>query len=221
MSQPSARGLLSSEASSPDDALSWLTHTIRATLNGVDGVSISLARGRRLVSVGATDPLVRAADARQYERGEGPVSAAQFGVPISQDDDVADTPPSYTCRRQSNGLGLRSLTSIPLASRGRLAGVLNLYSAQPGPLAADVLDAAVAMAEVAGDLVALNADVDVVAQVMTAGDEIAEGTRAIMRRFGMDAERALAYLVRASQTSQLCLRQVATEVTGGRVLVEP
>lgn len=172
MIKRSARSLLSAEVSSSDDALSWLTHTVRATLSGVDGVSISVLRRRRWVSVGTTDPLVRAADDLQYERGQGPVIAASHGVPIAQANDLSKALRRFASDPRAAGLGFRSLTSIPLASHGRLVGVLNLYSAQPRPLAVDVVDAAVSTANLAGDLVALTLDVDVVTQVMGDGDQV-------------------------------------------------
>ncbi len=169
VSQPAVLGLLSTDNSPGEDALSWLTHSVRAVLSGVDAVSISVLNGRRLLSVGATDPLVEAADTLQYKRGEGPTIDASRGAWMSSTDDLAATLREQTCGSDTAVPGFRSLTAISLSAQGYHVGALNLYATGPSPLAQHVLDAALDLARVIGDLVALSAAVDAVAQVMTAG----------------------------------------------------
>lgn len=213
MTATSPLALLASSGETSDERLSWITHTARATLTGVDGVSITLVEGRALRTIGATDPLVEAADALQYRLGEGPSIDASLGVPLSHANDIGRDLRWQAYGRAVAGLGFHAQTAVPLYAGGRRVGVLNLYSTRPGPLDEGVLDAALRLAHVAGELIWVRRRLDAVAQATAAGPDVAAATRIMMKRCQLDEARAFHYLVRAADSGQVRLRQVAKELT--------
>ena len=215
MTATSPLALLASSGETSDERLSWITHTARATLAGVDGVSITLVEGRALRTIGATDPLVEAADAQQYRLGEGPSIDASLGVPLSHANDVGKDLRWQAYGRAVAELGIHAQTAIPLCAEGRLVGVLNLYSTQPGPLDEGVLEAAMRLANAAGELLWMTRRLDAVAQATAAGPDVAAATRIVMQRYRLDEERAFHCLVQAAATSRVRLRQVAKELRAG------
>ncbi len=207
------RELPSTFDDSHSDTLSWVTHTARNTLAGVDYVSICVAHSPgRTYSVGATDPLAERADAMQHELGEGPCIDADLGVDIAHSNDIKSDRRWRRYGARAAEMGIRSQTAIELRAAARAIGVLNLYSTQLGPLEDGVVDAARALASEASLMLRMSQAVDDLTTAVPGGSDIDIATAIVMQRYQLDADRAFLYLVRASKTGHVKLCQVAREL---------
>ena len=125
-----------------------------ATLDGADGVSVTLERHGRLMTVAATNDTVLQMDAHQYETGEGPcLSAATEGVEFHIES-LADESRWPAFLPLALGEGIASILSRPLTDRGRPVGALNVYSNTAGTFGPDHQELAVMFAEQASRIVA-------------------------------------------------------------------
>jgi anti-anti-sigma factor len=109
-------------------ALRLLVALAQVTVEGADGVSISLRRRGTLSTVAASDQVILAMDAGQYETGEGPcVDASAEGRRFHAE--ALDTEmrwPSFTPKALA--LGINSILSSPLGAGDTPVGALNIYS---------------------------------------------------------------------------------------------
>ncbi|CAN5289579.1 hypothetical protein BH23ACT9_BH23ACT9_06370 [soil metagenome] len=111
-----------------DAALRLVAVLTRATVEGADGVSVTLPRRGHLMTVASTDETIRRMDGHQYETGQGPcLSAAEEGRPFhaASLDDEARWPAFVPRARQE---GIASILSTPLTADGAPLGALNIYS---------------------------------------------------------------------------------------------
>jgi len=111
-----------------DGALRLVVSLTRATVEGADGVSVSLQRHGRLNTVAASDKTISAMDADQYATGEGPcVDASVQGHWFHVESLEQETRwPAFTPRALQ--LGIRSILSNPILVEERPIGALNIYS---------------------------------------------------------------------------------------------
>jgi anti-anti-sigma factor len=122
------RSALAADRDVVDAALRLVVALAHATVDGADGVSVSLTRHGRLVSVAATDDTVAGMDRDQHASGEGPcVAAAEegrwFHVESLQDESRW---PTFVPLAQARGIN--SILSTPLRASTGPAGALNIYS---------------------------------------------------------------------------------------------
>ncbi|MET9000345.1 GAF and ANTAR domain-containing protein [Amycolatopsis sp. Hca4] len=116
-----------------DSVLELIVSLADTTITAAAGVGVTLVDADGgFVTTSASDPLVREADALQYELGEGPCLAALAGCAPERIDDVA------TERRWSRwcaavaGFGLRSVLSAPMITGDGCHGAIKLYATTPG-----------------------------------------------------------------------------------------
>lgn len=83
-------------------------------------------------STGATDQVVAAADALQYELGEGPCLSAWASSSVQRVDDTATEERWSTWCAAVQGLGLRSVLSVPLVYQDRTIGAMKVYATTVG-----------------------------------------------------------------------------------------
>ena len=100
----------------------------QASVEGADGVSVSLQRHGRLTTVAATDQTILDMDARQYATGEGPcVDASVEGHWFHAESLDEETRwPTFTPKAQR--LGINAILSNPLGAENGPVGALNIYS---------------------------------------------------------------------------------------------
>jgi GAF domain-containing protein len=206
---PSLMNALGADA---DDTLSWLTHAVVDALPALDYASISVLQGGDLATVGATDPLALKADSLQYELGEGPcVAAARQSTVVPSADAASDARwPAYAARVAE--LGIRAQAGLPIRSGTKTLGALNLYTTRKGALGTDELTVAAGYATQAATAMLLRRRVETLTQAVSSRTIISQAIGLVMERFSLDEDRALDYLVRVSQTSNVKLRQVAREL---------
>jgi hypothetical protein len=125
-----ARGLQQEETL--QDTLRGIVAAAVDTVPGVQYAGLSEVKARREINTSAwTDELVRAADAVQYETGQGPCLDAiymQQTVCVS-DMGSDDRWPEFAKRAQQLGVG--SMLSFQLYVVGDNLGALNLYNREP------------------------------------------------------------------------------------------
>ena len=118
-----------------DSALRLVVSLARATIDGADGVSVTLNRQGRLTTVAASDKVVAAMDADQYETGEGPCVHAAVTGNRAHSESLRDESrwPAFTPRAVRSGIN--AIMSTPLLAAGLPAGALNIYSRTPNTFA--------------------------------------------------------------------------------------
>ena len=198
-------------------ALSLVVALAQATVPGADGVSVMLSRLGTLTTVAASDETISGMDADQYATGEGPcVSAASEGRRVYVDSLEGESRwPQFIPRARRRGIN--SILSMPLLTRGRPLGSLNIYSTNAGAFAESDQPMAALCAQQACDVLLASASVDVPAEELSARlRDALESRRAItlavgifMARRGVSVVEGHAMLLQASRENAITLRQQA------------
>ena len=186
---------------------------------GAQAASISVVLGRRQVtSQHPSSDLARQVDALQSEAGEGPCLDAIYEQSTVRVPDLRHEQRWPLFAQRAYELGVGSMLSFQLYVEGDNLGSLNLYnhaadgfddeSEQVGLLFAS--HAAVAYADAK--------KIDGLARAIATRDLIGQAKGILMERYGIDADHAFAVLTRASQYTQLRLRDVAAELVSTRRL---
>ena len=202
-----------------DAALRLVTLLAGATVEGADGVSVTLERNGRLSTVASTNDTVRLMDDHQYATGEGPCLAAAAQGHWFHSESLAeeDRWPAFVPRAIEEGIA--SILSTPLMTAERAVGALNIYSTTDrafGPRQQEL--AALFASQASGILVDGGAD----AADAKLGERILEGLHArqmiaraegvLMARDHLSAERATATLHRAARAAEEAVLKHATEI---------
>jgi anti-anti-sigma factor len=199
-----------------DSALTLVVELARATVDGADGVSISLRRNGILATVAATDDTIRAMDADQYETGEGPcVDASEKGNWFHAESLDSETRwPSFTPRARQ--LGIKAILSSPLTSVDQSVGALNIYSLTAETFEdKDQESAAAVAAQASVILSAARAGVDDseraqrFREALRSREAIAIAIGVVMERYGLDEDAAFDALLRLSLQRNEPLRDEA------------
>lgn len=202
-----------------DAALRLVVALAHATVTGADGVSVMLSRAGVLATVAASDETISGMDADQYATGQGPcVSAASEGQRIyveSLDSEVRW--PEFIPRAKERGIN--SILSMPLLTRGRPLGALNIYSNRAGALSDPDQSLAALCAQQASDLLA-SAAMDVSAEDLSARlraalqvrETITLAVGIVMKTEGISADDAQALLLQSSHHSAIPLREQAQDL---------
>jgi hypothetical protein len=184
-----------------------------AQIPGVDEGSISVVRARRdVISQSPSSDLPERVDALQAETGEGPCLDAVFEERVVHVPDMGSERrwPHFAARAAEAGAA--SMLSLRLWVEGDDLGALNLYGREAHAFTEEseqigllfVSHAAVAMAGAQKQ--------DNLLAGLDARDLIGQAKGILMERYKIDALKAFALLVRASQHSNRKLRDIATEL---------
>lgn len=202
-----------------DAALRLVVALAHATVRGADGVSVMLSRAGTLATAAASDETISGMDADQYATGQGPcLSAASDGQRIYVESlDTEVRWPAFIPRARERGIN--SILSMPLLTRGRPLGALNIYSNRAGALGEPDHSLAALCAQQASDLLT-SASVDVSAEDLSgrlrAALEVREtiilAVGIVMKSEGISAADAHALLLQSSHHSAIPLREQAQAV---------
>ena len=101
---------------------------------GAAGAGVTLVDDRGQRSMAASNALVQAADALQYEIGSGPcLTSWQQQVSVRIDDVAKETRwPQWAAKVLE--VGVRGTLSVPLVAGGACLGAIKVYSTEPGAL---------------------------------------------------------------------------------------
>lgn len=207
------------EAHSVTETLAPLLEMCVEAVEACDFAGISLVEDERVRTLAASDETLREIDDLQFELRQGPCFDAMRQHDVITANDLSTDPrwPQWG-PLVSDRTGVRSSMSYRLFTTQRSLGALNMYAKQPSSFTHDdVLE---------GHVVATHAAVAVAgtlkeAQLTRALETrtvIGQATGILMERFGMDAESAFATMRRVSQTHNVKLHTLASDlVTTGRM----
>lgn len=142
-----------------DATLRVVTGLANGTVDGADGVSISLRRTGQMTTVASTNETVVQMDDHQYDTGQGPcLSAAAEGIPFLVEALAQEERwPAFVPRALEQGI--TSVVSTPLVVGGRSVGALNVYSSSR-PFGIHEQEMCALFADAASGLLAGTAPVD-------------------------------------------------------------
>jgi GAF domain-containing protein len=122
------KALVTSSTDVVDAALRLVTALADATVDNADGVSVTLERHGRLMTVAASNNKVLTMDVHQYETGEGPCLDAKANGRWYYIESLDDETRWPTFVPLALSQGIHSILSSPLMTSERPQGALNIYS---------------------------------------------------------------------------------------------
>ncbi len=200
-------------ASDFDETLTRITHAARDNVPNVDYASISiLHEDGRIETVAATDPVAVQADSAQYELREGPCFEAVVEEHLVRAADVVNDARWPRYGAAVGRLGLRAQMALQLYDHPRGShGALNLYSTTSGAFD-DPEHLAELFTRQATMALGFAEEISGLKDALGNRKLIGQAIGIVMERYAVNEGRALAFLIRASQASNVKLREVARTV---------
>lgn len=198
----------------PEQVIEHALSMVLDAIDGADEASISLLhKGELLQTPAATGPLAFACDRAQYDLGEGPCLEALWDGGTLLIEDIANDSrwPKWTPRAVQEGA--RSLLACHLFSPGGVLGAVNVYSRTPQAFQASdaVLLPALAV-HVAMALARAENEVNLT-RAIESRQVIGQAVGILMERHRLSASASFDLLVKASQTSNIKLSEIAQRVS--------
>ena len=201
-----------------DDVLSDITRIARRAVRGSEAASITLIRGDKAFTAAYDGQMALDADELQYKRGYGPCVDAGLAGQVMRIEDMATEErwPDYTREVAAHGIG--SSLSVPLPFQTATIGALNIYAGRPHAFSEDQTlaeEVASWVALVVGNAEAAARTSDELAHLriaMRSRAVIEQAKGILMERYKITEDRAFAVLTRASQHSNIKLREVADQL---------
>ena len=201
-------------------AVSRLAHAARQMIPAAAGAGVSLlnADGTR-VTTAATDPVVEAADAAQYELGMGPcLSAWAMQEPQRIEDTTTETRWAGW-EAAAAASGIRSVLSTPLVHRGQALGALKVYATTPGAFGPDAERLLGLFAEAAATLLGAAQPVETPTRLnealktaLATRETVGLATGVLMAREHLGAEAARTVLLETARAQGRRVAEVAAEL---------
>jgi GAF domain-containing protein len=187
---------------------------------GCDDAGVILTHSRRhLETLAATSDAARRAHEIQLELDEGPcLDAIEHVEAIFHVPDTAIEPRWPRWGKAVVELGYRSTLSVPLATRTRRFGSLNVYSRLTNAFDEDDMAVVALLARHASASLAATQNIEGLRKAVDARKLIGVAIGLLMERYGLDADRAFDVLRRLSQAENVKLREIARQVVERRGL---
>lgn len=183
------------------------------TVPGCEYAGVSLRRGKGVVETPAsTHDLVRAADESQYALGEGPCLDAIWVDDTYLIDDLTCEQRWPRWTRHAISLGIRGVLSVRVSTPAGVMGGLNLYSCRPHAFDEDAVHVAHGYAQIAATALEVVTKAEGLQTALQTRHMIGVAQGILMKRFQLDIEGSFALLKRYSQTQNVRLRDVATQI---------
>jgi len=210
--------LLSSEETA-QEPLQRVSELALATIEGADGVGVTLVDNGNAKTTAATDDFTLKIDGDQYENGEGPcLEAYETKRTIFVKDIEADGRwPAFA--RAASRDGLASSMSFPISVRDKGAGALNIYartknafgdkSRAVGELFASQASVALTNAQVYAASLTL---AEQLREAIKSREIIGQAKGLLMAREGVSDDEAFEMLKRVSQNQNVKLRDIAQKI---------
>jgi transcriptional regulator with GAF, ATPase, and Fis domain len=196
-----------------DETLRAVVLTAVGTVPGAEHAGVSLIERRREIRTRAsTGELPTQVDQAQYDAGEGPCLTSAWEQTTVWMDDVATEARWPEFARRARRLGLGSSVSFQLFVRRDNLGALNLYATRPHAFARDAEHVGLLFAAHASVALAGAQREDQLRFALGTRDAIGTAKGILMERYGLDADAAFRLLVRASQQTNLKLRELAQQL---------
>lgn len=213
------RGLLLT-AEKVDRAVSLLAQATKESFPGSPGAGVSLldADGKRTSSA-ATDALVEALDAAQYELGEGPCLTAWAAGKVVIIDDLRGDTRWPRWRSSVVSLPVRSAVSAPLMVGKEALGAFKIYSALPSQYDGSTGQVLSLFAETAATLLAHIQGSETPLRMaeslktsLASRDSINRACGILMERQGISHDQALQQLIQNARVSGATLVEVSGQL---------
>lgn len=182
------------------------------------GVLLTHARNR-VETAAATSVAVGKAHQLQVELDEGPcLEALEKHDTIYRVVDAATELRWPQWSRAVVELGYRSIVSVPLATKDRCYGSLNVYAARPDAFDDDDVAVTTILARHASVALTSSRDVEGLRRAVDARKLIGMAMGIVMERYGVEPDQAFEVLRRYSQDRNVKLREVARGIVESRTL---
>jgi GAF domain-containing protein len=210
-----------SSTATVDAALRLVTALAETTVENADGVSVTLERHGRVMTVAASDDAVKEMDRHQYDTGEGPCLAAKAEGRWFYIESLAEETrwPNFVPLALEQGI--QSILSSPLMTKELPQGALNIYSSTERAFGTRQQELAALFAEQASEILTTAEPDDSAAQVdrrlasaLAARQIIHQAQGVLMERHGLTSEAASRALHRAARAAGGTVADYATEVVG-------
>jgi hypothetical protein len=195
-----------------DATLSQITAAAVQLLPDVQYSSITILRSDGELSTAApTDPKILRLDAEQYRLHEGPCydAATHDNQVISSDLAADERFPAYG--RIAVEMGISSQIGVRLFDTPKSNGALNLYSERVGSFE-DISSLSALFAHQAGLAISYAHQIGTLDEAVRSRTIIGQAVGIVMERYGLNEERAFAFLKRMSSHRNVKLRLVAQEL---------
>jgi GAF domain-containing protein len=197
-----------------EETLAAIAETARISVPGIDhaGISIITPKGG-IETKAATDAVVWEFDRLQYDLGEGPCLTAMHGAPVVSVPHARHDQrwPAFMPRALERGLRSQLAVRLFLDEEGTM-GALNLYSTSQDEIDADAEHVAELFASHAAIALHQAREVEHLNQALESRKVIGQALGIVMERYELDENRAFAFLLRASSTSNIKLREIAAQL---------
>ena len=195
-----------------DATLSQITAAAVEVLPNVQLCSITIRHADgTLTTVAPTDDLLHRIDGAQYELQEGPCYQAATDERQVVSSDLAADPrfPRYGAAAVAEGV--RSQVGVRLFDGPSSNGALNLYSTEVGAFD-DVESLSALFASQAGQAISYAKEIGNLAEAVRTRTLIGQAVGIVMERYGLNDQRAFAFLQRMSSHRNVKLRVIAQEI---------
>jgi len=208
--------------SSVHDSLIIVGEAALANIPGASSAGISLPVGPgRLETRSATDGLPARVAIAQSETGQGPcLESIQRGAPVRVDDLAAEQRwTKFTARVAAEPFA--SMLSVPLLAAGDAIGSLSVYSAAVRGFGSDAEQMGFVLAHHAAVAIAGAREEEGLLLALNHRDLIGQAKGILMERHKVTADEAFRLLVRASQTLNVKLRDIAAQLAATGEIDKP
>jgi GAF domain-containing protein len=196
-----------------DETLDAITRSALLTVPGFDHVGISIThRDGTIETKSATDQLVWELDQVQYALREGPCYDSIRGSQVTVVENARHDQRWPRYMPEAVKRGLRAQLAVGLYSDDDSLGGLNLYSTESDHVDEDARGIAELFAAQAAIALGRSCQELQLNEALHSRKAIGQAIGLVMERYQMDEDRALQFLIRASSTSNLKLRDVAVEL---------
>jgi len=184
-----------------------------------DDAGVLLTHARNRVETAATSVAVGQAHQLQVELDEGPcLEALEKHDTIYRVVDAATELRWPRWSRAVVELGYRSVVSVPLATKDRCYGSLNVYAERPDAFDDDDVAVTTILARHASVALTSSRDVEGLRRAVDARKLIGMAMGLVMERYGVEPDQAFEVLRRYSQDRNVKLREVARGIVEDRTL---
>jgi len=207
-------GLVESVSSLGRDSLEVITAAACDAIGGADYASITIVHDDIVETLAPTHPLIAQIDQLQAKVREGPCYDAATEDQMFIAEDLANDGrwPQYAPAAVAAGIAAQM--GIDLHHPGSSSAALNLYSIKPYVFVTELETAELFASHAALALGYAQVSDDFQA-ALTSRKTIGQAVGIVMERYQINEDRAFQFLVRASQTSNVKLREVAADIVAG------
>jgi GAF domain-containing protein len=200
------------QSASLEDVLTNIVFSAARNIPGVEHAGIALADRQGVSTAASTGTLVEAVDRLQYELGEGPCIDALRGDSQGLVNDLARDRRWTRYGPQAADLGVGSQLSVELYREKGTCAALNLYSTKTWGLTEETTEMAAIFAIFAAAALGKAVTESQLTEALQSRKIIGQAIGIVMERYQLDEQRAFAFLSRLSQTSNVKLRTVASDL---------